>query len=76
MPILIADMEKALLDYFYRTPSLKTTEAFEALRLNDFVLRKKLDWNKLQEYASEFKSKTLDKKIVHLQNYIDNAVTT
>lgn len=76
LPILIADMEKALLDYFYLTPSLNTTEAFEALRLNDAVLREKLDWNKLQEYASEFKSKTLDKKIIHLQNYIGNAVTT
>jgi len=67
LPVLVAEPEKALLDYLYLTASLNTIKDMKALRMNYAALRQTVDWNKLDNYAQVFKSKTLDKRIRHLK---------
>lgn len=63
LPVLIADVEKAMLDYLYLTASLRTMKDIEALRLNIMELQNKINWDKLEKYALVFESRTLDKRI-------------
>jgi len=56
LPYLLAEPEKALLDFFYLTPSIKNTKDLFELRLN----LNSLDWVKLKTYASFFKHKRLN----------------
>ncbi len=59
-PYLLAEPEKALLDYFYfNLPSLKTKGDIEGLRLNPFTL-KELDVKKIGSYSKMFNNKSLD----------------
>jgi predicted transcriptional regulator of viral defense system len=67
LPVLIAEPEKALLDYLYLTGSLNTLKDMQALRLNYTALQQTIDWKKLDDYAKLFNSKTLDKRIKHLK---------
>ena len=67
LPVLLAEPEKALLDYLYLTASLHTIKDMEALRINYEELNQLVDWNKLDNYAQVFKNKTLDKRIKHLK---------
>lgn len=72
LPVLIADIEKALLDYLYLTASLKTMKDVEALRFNFLDLRSRVDWDKLDEYALVFNSKTLDSRIKGLKKLVSH----
>jgi hypothetical protein len=65
--VLVAEPEKALLDYLYLTGSLTTLKDMKALRFNYAELNQIIDWNKLDNYAQVFNSKTLDKRIRHLK---------
>lgn len=67
LPVLVAEPEKALLDYLYLTGSLNTLKDMKALRINYTGLNELVDWKKLDNYAQVFKSKTLDKRIKHLK---------
>ena len=67
LPVLIAEPEKALLDYLYLGSSLTTLKDMKALRVNYTELQQTVDWKKLDDYAKLFKSKTLDKRIKHLK---------
>ena len=67
LPVLIAEPEKALLDYLYLTGSLNTLKDMKAVRFNYNELRHIVDWVKLESYARVFKSRTLDKRIKHLK---------
>ena len=67
LPVMIADIEKALLDYLYLTASLKTIKDIEALRFNFMELQNRVDWDKLDKYALVFSSKTLDNRIKGLK---------
>lgn len=64
---LIAEPEKALLDYIYFNLSkIKSADDIEELRLN-YSLIKKLDVKKLKEYTTLFKNKKIEeiiKKII------------
>ncbi len=55
-PYNLAEPEKALLDYFYLTPSLKNSKDLSGLRLNTAPL----NWGKLSKYLYEFNSRRLD----------------
>jgi predicted transcriptional regulator of viral defense system len=66
----IADIEKALLDYLYINHRIGTTEDFDGLRLNKYVLKEKIDTSKLSGYAKLFNSKTLTKKAEMIKFYI------
>lgn len=67
LPVLIAEIEKALLDYLYLNTTLKSALDIEAMRLNNAELQNSIDWNKLEKYALVFESKTLNKRIKNLK---------
>jgi predicted transcriptional regulator of viral defense system len=73
LPVLIAGVEKALLDYLYLSASLKTFKDIEALRFNYTELQAQVDWSKLDKYALLFDSKTLDKRIATVKKLISHA---
>jgi predicted transcriptional regulator of viral defense system len=72
-PILIAEMEKALLDYLYLNANMKTAEDLLGLRLNIQELQSSLNWEKLYKYAAIFNSASLNKRIKLLKKIILNA---
>jgi predicted transcriptional regulator of viral defense system len=70
LPVMIAEVEKALLDYLYLSPSLKTVKDIEAIRFNIMELQNRVNWEKLDKYALVFGSRTLDKRIKSLKKII------
>ena len=73
LPVLIADVEKALLDYLYLNAGLQSTEDIEALRLNYYELKNSVNWKKLEQYALVFESKTLNSRIKNLKKVLHHA---
>jgi predicted transcriptional regulator of viral defense system len=67
LPLLIAEPEKAILDFFYLTPGIKTMADIEGLRLNSTELINRLDWEKLETYAACFESAVMNKRILLLK---------
>ncbi|MEI6596156.1 MAG: hypothetical protein WCO28_11385 [Bacteroidota bacterium] len=63
LPVLMADPEKAILDFLYLTPRIKTMADIEGLRLNSDELNNNIDWGKLEKYAACFESTVLNKRI-------------
>jgi predicted transcriptional regulator of viral defense system len=73
LPVLVAGIEKALIDYLYFDAGLKTSDDVEAVRFNYTGLQNKIDWNKLENYASLFENKTLNKRINYLKKLVLHA---
>ncbi|MDD3302225.1 MAG: hypothetical protein PHN31_01620 [Candidatus Gracilibacteria bacterium] len=69
---LIAELEKALIDYFYLKPTIKNINDIEGLRWNKELLKEKLDFKKLEKYTNTINSKTISRKINLLLKYINN----
>lgn len=69
---LIAELEKAFIDYFYLHSTIKSIEDLEALRLNIQVLNKYLDIKKLNKYWHTINSNALNNKINLLITYLNN----
>lgn len=59
----IAEIEKAMLDYFYLNPYLKDYADFKELRFNADEFNKLADKNKMQKYLTAFKNKSLKKRV-------------
>lgn len=57
--VLLADPEKALLDYLYLHPQLKTRDDFQGMRINADEFRAHVDIGKLHRYLEAFESKSL-----------------
>lgn len=70
LPVLVAEMEKALLDYLYLNAGLRILKDLEALRFN-YVHMQNIDMHKLDTYARVFNSRTLDKKVKDLKKLLD-----
>lgn len=70
--ILIAEIEKAILDYLYLNSNIYNIDDFELLRWNKDILKEKIDMKKLEKYLKMFSNKTLEKKVNLLFNYIKN----
>lgn len=70
--ILIANLEKAIIDFFYLRPQYKDIADIEWLRWNIIELRKNLDKERLLKYGRMIASPTLNKKIENLLTYIEN----
>ena len=68
-PILMAEIEKAILDYLYLHPEIQTVADMEALRFNADVLGG-IDWQKFAIYLSLFKSRALEKRVQVLTFYL------
>jgi len=74
-PVLMADMEKAILDYLYLQNSLQSAEDIEHLRFNFTELRSTCDWQKMSSYQLEFKSRVVDKRVKYLKAQCEYADT-
>ncbi len=69
----IAEPEKAVLDFFYLNPNLKTKNDFYELRFNKEEFLQKVNLNKLREYLKSFSSKSLEKRITLFLKFLKNA---
>jgi predicted transcriptional regulator of viral defense system len=73
--ILIAEPEKAILDYLYVHPNLKTSADFEGMRINADEFKTQINLEKFQKYLETIGSKQLFKRakvfLITIQN--DNA---
>ncbi|HMC85720.1 MAG TPA: hypothetical protein VKI61_09345 [Chitinophagaceae bacterium] len=63
LPLLMAEPEKAIIDYLYLGSQLNKPEDLAALRLNTDAISEKINWEKLALYARVFESTTLNKRI-------------
>lgn len=57
-PVLMAELEKGLLDYLYLNPKINKPDAIASLRLNTEIL-KSLDFKKMEVYLQRFDNKAL-----------------
>lgn len=69
----IAEAEKALLDYFYINPHLKTYNDFDGLRFNAMEFKKIADSEKIKSYLAAFSNKILTERISKFLTYIKYA---
>jgi predicted transcriptional regulator of viral defense system len=60
---LIADKEKAILDFLYINNFYHDEPDVLEIRFNEIVLESDVDWQKLNKYLERFNNKTLEKKI-------------
>jgi len=67
--ILMAELEKTLLDVLYLNPQLNDIEAIKALRLNKEVLQT-MDKEKIEGYLTLFDSIALNKRYELLKQYM------
>jgi predicted transcriptional regulator of viral defense system len=74
-PVLIAEPEKAILDYLYLNPRIHSLADMEGLRLNMTAIRNRIDWEKLEKYAACFESATLKKRLFLIKKIESNAAT-
>lgn len=70
--ILIASLEKALIDYFYLYDNVKNIIDLEYLRFNKDILKEKLDIELLKRYSHLLNSKVVNKRVDLLVKYINN----
>ncbi len=64
---VIAEPEKAILDFLYIFDFYKTELDFEDLRLNETILRNEINWKKMSDYTARFEIATLEKKIATIK---------
>jgi predicted transcriptional regulator of viral defense system len=69
----IAEIEKAILDFFYLNPYLKKDDDFEGLRINSEELKSQLDKDKFFAYLEAFNNKSLEKRIKKFFKHIKYA---
>jgi predicted transcriptional regulator of viral defense system len=69
IPVMIADKEKALIDFCYLHPEIRTENDFEELRLNQDRLSD-IDWDKMYMYLAVINNKALNKRIQTLKERI------
>ncbi len=55
--VLLAEPEKAVLDYLYLNPRLKATDDFREIRINKQEFLEIIDFTKLQRYLKSFENK-------------------
>jgi len=67
----IAEIEKALLDYFYLNPRRKGEGDFEELRINEETFREKVDIPKLENYLTQFGNSALTKRVNKFIKFIN-----
>jgi predicted transcriptional regulator of viral defense system len=60
--LLLAEPEKAILDYLYSHPNLKTVEDFYGMRINIDEFKVQINFERFQKYLENFGSKQLKKR--------------
>lgn len=71
--IKIAYMEKAILDYFYINPLVRTEEDYSSLRINREELLTRLNKERFTAYVSRFDHKRLSKRAQHFLDWLKYA---
>ena len=61
--VLMATLEKAILDFLYINPFYNTAEELAELRFDEDVLTEDLKLDKFEEYLARFKCKALEKRV-------------
>jgi predicted transcriptional regulator of viral defense system len=69
----IAEMEKAILDYFYLNTHIKNKEDFEGLRFNSIQFNENMNVEKFNKYLQAFQNKSLEKRVNRFLKYIKHA---
>jgi predicted transcriptional regulator of viral defense system len=64
---LIAEKEKAMLDFLYINDFYKDEPDISAIRFNEIVLEREIDWDKLDKYLERFNNNALEKRIRLIQ---------
>ena len=72
--ILIAELEKALLDYFYLIPHLKTVDDFAEMRIDVDSFQEQIDLKKLNTYLKASEKKALSKRFKLFLNTLDHGL--
>jgi predicted transcriptional regulator of viral defense system len=62
LPVLIAEKEKAIIDFFYLNPHVRETADIEAMRINRKEMQD-IDWNKFDHYLAVFNNKALNARV-------------
>lgn len=69
----IAEIEKAVLDYFYVNAKLNSESEFEELRINQETFQERVDIEKMKHYLAQFKNKALERRINKFIKFITHA---
>ena len=69
----IAEIEKALIDFFYIKPDIKKSEDFEELRIDKHSLLEQINFDKLNNYLNVIDSSVLSRRVRKFIRYIKNA---
>lgn len=70
--ILIAEPEKAVLDYLYVHLNLKTSADFEGMRINIDEFKSQINFEKFQKYLKTFKNKQMTRRAKTFLTTIQN----
>jgi predicted transcriptional regulator of viral defense system len=70
--IKMAFMEKAILDYLYLNPSIRTDGDFSTLRINREEMLNRIKKERLTEYVLRFNQKRLSKRVEHFISWLGN----
>ncbi|MEK7547511.1 MAG: hypothetical protein AAB540_01315 [Patescibacteria group bacterium] len=70
--ILLAEPEKAVLDYLYINPKLKTADDFAEMRVNADEFKSQINPARLQKYLETFNNKALSKRVKVFLTTIQN----
>ena len=71
--IKMAFMEKAILDYFYINPALRTEDDFASLRINREEMLNRFNKKQLTDYMRRFSQKRLSKRMGHFLEWLEYA---
>jgi predicted transcriptional regulator of viral defense system len=73
IPVLMAEPEKAILDFLYLSPTLHSVADLNSLRINRDLFDRIIDPVKLQSYATCFESATLKRRLSLLNKSLRHA---
>ncbi len=71
--IKMAFMEKAILDYFYINPAVRTKDDFVSLRINREEMLSQVNRERLTDYVQRFHHKRLSKTMKHFLGWLQYA---
>ena len=67
----MAEIEKAILDYFYFNSRFRTEGEFEELRFNSEIFKEKVNIEKIKKYLALFDNKSLEKRVNRFIKHIN-----
>jgi hypothetical protein len=71
--IKMAFMEKAVLDYLYINPAVRTRDDFASLRINREEMLSRVRMERLTNFVQRFNHKRLSKTIKHFLGWLEYA---